>query len=179
LLLSSEEIIKWIYLANISFAQIGFAETVFRIDVLKRLGGFPEKFISGDTYIKKLIAVEEPVLLVPPGFVFWRITPGQASSKLPENYNGFRNNVLIDKEIISAILKKNYKLPFKTMEQNIQIRNMKLLVTHTLKRGKVRDFIYLCRELGFTFKDIKYLFKKGDYSYSSIVNKTYMIQVIS
>lgn len=175
LLLSSEEIIKWIYLANMSFAQIGFAETIFRVDVLKSLGGFSEKFISGDTYIKKLVAAEEPVLLVPPGFVFWRITPGQASSKLPANYNGYRNNVLIDREIILAILKKNYKLPFKTIEQNIQIRNMKLLVTHTLKKGKVRDFFDLYRELGFTFKDIKYLFRKGDYSYASIINKIYMI----
>jgi glycosyltransferase involved in cell wall biosynthesis len=169
LLLPSEEIIKWIYLANISFAQIGFAETVFRIDVLKNLGGFSEKFISGDTYIKKLIAVEEPVLLVPPGFVFWRITPGQASSKLPTNYNGYRNNVLIDRAIISTILKKNYKLPFKTIERNIQIRDTKLLITHTLKKGKVFDFFSLCQEFGFTFKDVKYLFKKGDYSYVSKV----------
>ncbi|RZK26382.1 MAG: glycosyltransferase family 2 protein, partial [Flavobacterium sp.] len=121
LLLNPQQSMSWFYLANIRIAEIGFAETIFNVEILKQLGGFSTSFISGDTHVKKLIALEANVLLVKPGFVFWRISSNQASSKLKLHYNGYRNNVLIDREIIKAINKKNLDIEIKVIQRNILI----------------------------------------------------------
>lgn len=159
------EIIKYIYLTKTFIAHIGFAETLFKRELLITLGGFSTKFISGDTHMKKLLALESPVLLVPKGFVYWRQTPGQASGRLSKNYNGYRNNVLIDKEILSLLKQRDYDLPISLIEENINIRNIKLLIKHTVVKGKFLDFFRLMHEFGFDSKNLRYVFKKGDYTF--------------
>ena len=172
LLLSPSEISKWIFLANIRIAHIGLAETLFKTALLKSVGGFSTKFVSGDTHMKKILAMEAPVLIVPAGFVYWRVSDGQASSKLSANYNGFRNNVAIDKDILARMKNKNLRVPVGQIEKNIKIRNIKLLLKHTLLKGKVLDCVRLYRELQFRLSDFRFLFMKGNYDYLDELEKT-------
>lgn len=163
--LSPEEITRWIYLANIWIAQLGLAETVFQTEALKKSGGFPTHLISGDTYTKKRIALEGNTLLVPMGFMYWRNSPGQASSKMLKSYNGFINNVQIERGILAILQQKNFKIPLEKVKQNIAVRDIKLLFKHTFLKGKFKDGITLFLKLGFQFRSLKYLFIKGDYQY--------------
>ena len=172
-LLYPEEITKWIYLANIRLANIGLAETLFKTELLKHLGGFSTKYISSDTHMKKLCALESPVLIVPPGMVYWRVSEGQASSRLKVNYNGFKNNVAIDQEVLPQLKKKTLDIPFFQVEKNIRIRNIKLLFKHTFLKGKIGDGIGLFKEFDFKIFDLLYLFKKGDYSYKKYLQESH------
>ena len=165
LYLKPEETISWIYLANIWIAFVGFADTLFKTRQLKLMGGFPTIYISGDTYIKKRIAIETPVLLVEPGMVYWRRSPAQASIKLSNNYNGFINNVMIDNEIIQELKSKNLNVKIVQIEENIRIRNIKLLLKHSFRKGRIFDGLRLFKKLKFSVADIKFLFKKGKYDY--------------
>lgn len=173
LLLQPEEIIKWLYLANIRIAHIGFAETIFKTSLLKLLGGFSTKFISGDSHMKKICALEAPVLIIPGGLIFWRITEGQASSRLLINYNGFRNNVAIDVDFLTRMKYKQLQIPLTMLERNIRIRNIKLLFKHTFIKGKIFDGIRLFNELHFEVKDLQLLLQKGDYSYYQQLKNKY------
>ncbi|CAN5385687.1 hypothetical protein BH11BAC3_BH11BAC3_19620 [soil metagenome] len=165
LLLMPEETVKWIFMANYLFAHIGFSETVFKREELLKLGGLPENFIGGDTFIKKAIALEVPVLLVPSGLIFWRISDGQASAKLKKDYQGFRQNVRIDKEMLKRMKEKKMPVPVDIIERNIAIRNIKLLFKHTFLKRRLADGISLFKELHFSLSDLKFLFVKGDYSF--------------
>ncbi len=175
IMLSPEQMIKWLYLANYPFGHFGFSETLFSVSLLKKMGGFPTHFIGGDTYIKKLVAVEQPVLMVPAGMMYWRMSPDQASSRLSRNYQGFRQNVNIEKEIIQRLDEKKLNVPIHTIRRNIAIRNVKLLFKHTFLKFKILDGIKLFRELGFKIADLRFLFVKGDYTYRKLVeNNTWM-----
>lgn len=165
-LLSSEEIIRWTYLANVNVAtNSGLAETVFEVETLKRIGGFPTEFVSGDIFTKKRIALEGNVLLIPMGLVYWRRTPGQASATLTKSFTGFINNVLIDRGIIDVIKNKVMTLDVERIETNIRIRDIKLLFSHTVLRLRFLNALRLFRKLDFRLSHLLCLFKKGDYSY--------------
>lgn len=163
--LKPAETIRWIYLANITMAQQGFGETVFRVETLRKIGGLPTHLISGDTLLKKKIAMEGDTILAPLGFMFWRRSPEQASAKLKREYNGFINNVLIDREVIALLEQKNIDVPVATIKENIDIRNIKLLFKHTFRKGKIMDGLKLFSSLQFKAASLKYLFRKGDYTY--------------
>jgi glycosyltransferase involved in cell wall biosynthesis len=165
-LLSPEEIIRWTYLANVNAAtNSGLAETVFEVGALKKIGGFPTRFVSGDIYTKKRIALEGDVLLIPMGLVYWRRTPGQASAQLAKSFTGFVNNVLIDRSIVPVLRQKSIDVNIAQIETNIRIRDIKLLFTHTVLRFRFLKAWQLFRKLDFRLSDLLCLFKKGDYSY--------------
>ena len=165
-LLKPPEAINWIYLANLHpIAQIGFSETIFKRESLLQIGGFATDYITGDTHIKKMLAINNSILLVPAGIIFWRVSSNQASGKLSLNYNGYRNNVKIDKEVIESLKKLHAQVDIKKIEKNIQVRNVKLWVKHTIRKRKFKDAYILFKEFHFRVSDLKYLFIKGDYKY--------------
>ena len=163
--LPPEEIVRWIYLANVWMAHLSLAETVFQTTALKKTGGFPTHLISGDTFAKKRIALEGNILLVPMGFMYWRNSPGQASSQMRKSYNGFINNVQIEQGILPILQNKGFNIPIEQVKKNIAIRDIKLLFKHTFLKGKFKDGIALFLKLGFKISNLKYLFIKGDYGY--------------
>ncbi|MEJ8842219.1 glycosyltransferase family A protein [Lacibacter sp. H375] len=168
-LLPRPEIINWTYLANVTPALNGLAETVFQTEALKKIGGFPSRFISGDVYAKKRIALEGDILLIPMGLVYWRKSATQASSKLRNSLAGFENNVLIDNAIIEMLKKKSTTVDIVQIEKNVRIRNIKLLVKHTILQFRIGSFFRLFRELEFQLVDLLYLFQQGDYSYKQTI----------
>jgi len=159
------EMTRWTYLANVTAAHLGLAETVFKTETLKQIGGFPTNFISGDTFTKKRISLEGDILLIPMGLVYWRRSSGQASASLQKSFTGFITNVLIDRAIISVLRQESIDLDIEQIETNIRIRDIKLLFTHTVLRFRFLKAWQLFRELDFKLSDLRCLFKKGDYSY--------------
>lgn len=170
-LLEPLETIKWIYAANIPISIIGFTETCFNTEALKKVGGFSEEFISGDTYIKKKLALHGSVLLVPLGFMYWRKSEGQATNRLKKGLTGYRENVRIDRAILSDPLFGQYVEEKKLFQYNCKVRDIKVLLYHTLSKGKLLLCWHIIKEFKFKFSDMNYLFKKADNSYRFEIKK--------
>lgn len=168
-LLQPVETMNWIYAANLPIAVMGFGETLFNVDVLLAAGGFSEAFISGDTYIKKRLALEGPVLLVPIGFMFWRRSAGQASNKLDRGLNGYMNNVLIDRNVLATDYFSHHPAELGIYKHNCLVRDIKILFRRTFLKGKLLLGFRTFRQLHFSLKHLSYLFKKADLSYHDVL----------
>lgn len=164
-LLPPAEILSLIYFSTVPVAHIGLAETLFKTEALRSIGGFPNDLVSGDTYVKKRLAVEGDILLVPMGFVYWRQTTGQASASLQKDHKGMINNIRIDRKIIAEIRKKKIPVDVEQMEANTRIRDIKIYFKNILLKGKLGVAYKLFRNPGFAITDLAYLFKKGRYGY--------------
>ncbi|MEP6951264.1 MAG: glycosyltransferase family 2 protein [Ginsengibacter sp.] len=164
-----EQVIKLIYLTRLPlFSVIGFAETVFNTKLLKLIGGFHASHLIGDIYVKRKLALASNVVMIPEGLSYWRRSENQASSRAHKNYRVFIDMHNINMEIL---LDKNLPLSEEIREiaqVNVKISEVKRLVENTLLKGRIRDFFMLCKRLGFSIADLKYLFKKGNYSYKPI-----------
>lgn len=163
-----EQVIQLIYLTRLPFfSVIGFAETFFKTDLLKTVG-FTKKYLVGDTYIKRKLALTSTTLMIPEGFSYWRQSENQASQKINENYRSFIDMHFINDEILNdADLPLTKELKEVALE-NTKISEVKLLIKNTLLSGKPKDFFYLYKKLNFSIYDFKYLFKKGRYNYMPV-----------
>ena len=160
-LLNPKEAYQWIYSFNIPIAFVGFAETLFKTEFIKKIGGFPEGLECGDTYIKKLIPAYGPILIVEAGLQYWRISTNQASAKLGNNLTGYQNNVRIDRMILSnpEVIPNLPNLDL--CKRNTMVRNIKLLFRHTFLKFKFIEGLNLFKKLEFKISDLQYLFKKA------------------
>lgn len=166
-LFQPQEITKLNFLSNYHITIVGFTDSVFRINELKKIGGLPTKYIQGDTFTKRRFACEFPVLLIPVGRAFWRQTPTQASNLVRKNYRNFIETFEIDKEILEAPYFPLDSVDKDTAILNFKIRSIKLLVKNTILKFKITHFFLLMSTLKLPYRHLKYLFKKGDYSYKA------------
>ena len=161
LLISETEAYKWIYSFYIPIAFVGFAETLFETETLKRCGGFPENLVCGDTYIKKLMPAYGPILIITDSLQNWRTSENQASSSLNKDLIGYQNNVIIDKTILAnAKVKRCLDNP-EVYNHNIKVRDTKLFFRHTILKWKLGLGFKLFKKLQFKLSDFKYLFTKA------------------
>ena len=167
------EVMQFIYFSSLPFSIMGLAETVFNTKLLQDIGGFSTKYIIGDTYIKRKLALTSNVLLIPEGLSFWRRSENQASRRAGKNYLSFIDMHFINKEILD-----DPKLPFNTIQRNSAIKNIKiseikLLIKNTILKGNFRAFFILYKKLNFQLIDFKYLLKKGTYGYKPIEDSSH------
>lgn len=125
--LSTLQVLEKIYGENQPIHCLGLGDTLFSTDYLKKIGGFTNIYISGDTFTKKELSLLGEILLIDFEFMKWRIHEFQASNKLSENNLGYLENISIDQKILSLtnsiLLNKNqYDLYLK----NINSRDIKL-----------------------------------------------------
>ena len=160
-LLMPEEAYRWIYSFLIPIVYVGFAETLFKTSVLKQVGGFPEIYDCGDTFIKKLLPAYGPVLIIGDNLQYWRTSDNQASARLTKNLLGYQNDVKIDKAILSAPPVISVSKDIKIYQENMMVRNMKLLFSHTVLKLKFLRGFQLFKKLDFKIWDLKYLFRKA------------------
>jgi len=165
-LVQPAETMKLIYTTPIPISTVGFGEMLFKTDLLRSSGGMSEQFNIGDTYIKKKLALSNPVLFVSIGFMFWRQSPQQASKKLANSLFTFFERIAIDVAILN-----NPFFPLKGKDKEVVVRNVristvKLFFSSTLLKGKVIDFFKFRKKIGLHWKDLLLLFKKGDYFYN-------------
>lgn len=153
------EMTQLLFFTNYPISIIGFTETLFKVSMLKELGGLPEQYRSGDTYIKRKLASTYPVLLTSLGYSFWRQSEGQASKKLTLQYTNLKEAYSQNKEII---LSSQFPLSSdrETLLLNNRISFVKLLFINTVLKGKVIDFFSQLRSVGFSWRTIFLLTRK-------------------
>lgn len=148
---------------------IGFTETLFSVKALHKAGGFSNKFAIGDIYIRKKLALTCKVLFVPLGFGYWRSTPGQASSKLGENFRSTIEGMEIDLLILKDI---NNPLP-NAIKSKLEGFLKSTFIRRTIKTilFKVQPikFLQILNQLGFSYNDYILMFKRF-VPFDSIVN---------
>jgi glycosyltransferase involved in cell wall biosynthesis len=79
----------------------GFADTLIKVPILKAIGGLPTNYISGDTFVKRKIAMYYNILLISNGVSWWRMPEGQASSKVRGTLLGILESLKISIEFLS------------------------------------------------------------------------------
>lgn len=79
--INSYQFLKAEYFQN-SFLGTSLAKIVFRTEALRKVGGFPLKYITSDDLLRLNIATEYPILITYQDPCWWRETPGQESGKI-------------------------------------------------------------------------------------------------
>lgn len=157
-----EVTMRLLYETTIPLAVIGFTETVFSTEALKRVGGLPTTYSIGDTYIKKRMALECSVLLVPMGFMFWRRTDNQASSQVNRSDKNFLEAWLIDRQIMAQYVSPRKDAILRQLKGSF----LRRLLINTLLKGKPGRFVELWSGAGLKLSDAALLFVRYDASYS-------------
>ena len=155
------------YLSTYPVTVVGFAESFFSVEALLQMGGFDERFVIGDTYIKRKFCCHFPVLLVTAGFSFWRQYPEQASNRVRSFYKQLTETYQIDKEILWSNGIPLMEEDLQKARINFQIRTIKLLALNTIRNGKIFDFFKLMNQLHLPYSDLLYLMNKGHYFYKA------------
>lgn len=164
-LVKPETLFLYEYFSLNKWSIIGFAETFFLVEQLKNIGGFSNRFVIGDVYVKRKLAMYGNTLLIGSGVCFWRTSLNQASQRARVNYSILRNTVAIDNAIFAD---PNFPLSDsqkKQAQQNLKITMVKLTIRNTLLKGRVRDFLTLFKEFEMSIVDFRLLFYKGKYDY--------------
>ncbi len=146
---------------------VGFSDSVFNVNDLKKIGGFDERFAVGDTFIKRKFACFYDVVLIPAGRAFWRQYPSQASNKVRSYYKNLMETYTIDKEILDSTYHPFSSDELGVAKANLRIRTIKLIFKNTIQKAKFFDFFILMRKLSISFLDMRLLFKKGNYAYKA------------
>ena len=158
--------LKLLYSDLYHLGVIGFAETVFQVDALKKMGdNFPLNYSTGDIYIRKKLALTESVLFIPLGISFWRISPSQASSKLSLGFKGLLEGYNIDMQILNDDENPlTYKERIKAIK-NLKISVVKRLIRFTILSLNFVQFFKIYKHLKLSFTDLLLLFQKIDNRY--------------
>lgn len=165
--LSPLQLTRFNFLSMIPVAIVGLTESVFRTSALKEIGGFDPSYATADTHAKKRFSCKYPVVLIPAGKAFWRHSPNQASQQVRKKMRNLVESFTMDQEILESAY---FPLQGKEREQanfNFRNRRIKLVVSMTLMKGDIYNFIRLMRILKIPVFDLLQLLKNGDYSYRS------------
>lgn len=169
-LFSPKELTCLNFLSTYPISLVGFTESLIKTDILKKTGGFNESYMIGDTYIKRRLACEYPILLYPAGKAFWRTSKNQASQKVRNNYRNLIEAFQIDEEIITS---SYFPLKGDLFEKTLMYfknRRIKVLVNNTLLKFRIFSFIRIMKTLKIPYSDLRLLLQKVSYDYK--VNAT-------
>jgi glycosyltransferase involved in cell wall biosynthesis len=133
-----------------SLLDIAFTNTLFKTAVLQSVGGLSSAYISGDTYIRLKIAQAHKCLLISDSLTWWRMTPGQATSKAIGSIQGMIQHY----EYRAGMLDANAPL---TAEERLRaLKNMQYKVVRVacrmILKGRFRKGFQLLKATGLLFK---------------------------
>jgi glycosyltransferase involved in cell wall biosynthesis len=149
----------------------GFPDTLFKTEIIKKLGGLPIEYISGDTVIKKRIATFYKILLVSNGISWWRMPIGQASSRLRGTIQGTIENINIGLMFLQV-----NECPLIQNEKDRAISNLlgnfyRQIIRNYFLHGKIRSFLKYWNYLDIGFiKKISYVFTRINLPYKGNAN---------
>ncbi len=134
------------------FFQNGFLDTgplgvIIRTDAFHESGGFSGINMTGDTECWMKMALRYPLLILPPGLIYWRQHDGQQFNE------GIRNDIYLKQgfSLINQIVKESGGLL--TVDEKSQIlknnrqNTLKLLLKKMIKTGKLKHYWNLYKEL--------------------------------
>lgn len=164
-LFSPGELAGLVYLGDVPVAEVGFTESVFEVDAIRKLGGFSERFVVGDRYFKRKFLCHHSVVLVPPGRSFWRQHPRQASRRAKSDHNDLVEFRQIDDEILNDPAFPLTGAELLAAKRKNRILWVKKLARHTLRFGNLLGFLKLRRRLRIPFSDLPLYFEKTQFDY--------------
>ena len=168
-LFKPETTLKLLYSDLYHLGVIGFTETVFNVEALKKMDNdFPLDLSTGDPYIRKKLALTENVLFIPLGISFWRSSSTQASSRLSQGFKGMLEGYKIDMKILNDNANPLSVQDRMKALQNIKISVVKRLIRYTLLKLNFVQFFKIYKCLKLSFKDLLLLFKRIDNRYLPI-----------
>jgi glycosyltransferase involved in cell wall biosynthesis len=163
--LTPEETYKFDYLGS-PVTINGFPDTLFKTDILKRVGGLPTNYISGDTFVKKKIAMYHNILLISNGVSWWRMPEEQASSKIRGTILGAKESYAINHYFLYHKDVPLHQIYLETAKENINSGFLRYIFRTYLLRGKVFAFLSNWSYVSLPFfKKIKSLFTPVDVTY--------------
>jgi glycosyltransferase involved in cell wall biosynthesis len=125
---------------NYGFNDIAFANTFFRAQVLKEVGGIPVKYRAGDNFIRLLIGKHKPTLLINDGLTWWRETPNQASAR-----HMFDITRLFEEVEMELSMLNEKDCPLKERDRTLAKKNIDTRILRTLmqflKRGLIKEVL--------------------------------------
>lgn len=152
------QIFRYDYLGR-GITTDGLTATMFRIDVLRKVGGFSSEYIAGDTFIKKKISLEHNSVLISNGLSWWRRTPGQASEKLLKGNLG-----LVESYNYNTFFLADPKCPLTVAEKEITIKFLKSRFARTMVKSIVKLDLKtswnMFKSSKFKLRDMMYVFCK-------------------
>lgn len=115
--------------------NMALVRTMFSVEKLRSVGGFSENFKSGDDYIRTLMAMNFPLVLLEDGLVWWRKSQGSASERLFTSYEG-----ILEPTQIKMLFLNNEKNPLSVADEQQALEKIKTTVKQKklslIKRGK-------------------------------------------
>jgi glycosyltransferase involved in cell wall biosynthesis len=131
--ITSEQFLKAVFF-NYGLDDVSFANTIFRVAALKKIGSLPKDFVFGDSYARLKIGSTNKVLLISDGLTWWRETIGQASSVHSRN---IKSIISLYNFKISILRSSN--LPFEEFEKKSAMINLKKEISRHIMR-LVKEF---------------------------------------
>jgi glycosyltransferase involved in cell wall biosynthesis len=177
--LTPEETFKFDYLGS-PVTINGFPDTLIKTEILKRHGGLPEDYISGDTFIKKKIAMYHKILLISNGVSWWRMPEGQASSKIRGTIIGAKESYRINHYFLNHKDVPLHQNNLKTAKANINSGFLRYILRTFLLRGKFVAFVRNWSSVSLPiFKKINYLMTplKVTYKGGATASKPLMLEI--
>jgi glycosyltransferase involved in cell wall biosynthesis len=83
------------------FIPTSLNKALFSTEMLRKVGGFPTRFISNDVIVRYYVALVKPSLIISDNLTWWRETPGQQSSQLLTTTRGTIEIFLQKREILA------------------------------------------------------------------------------
>ncbi|HRO41227.1 MAG TPA: glycosyltransferase family 2 protein [Flavipsychrobacter sp.] len=140
--------------------SIAFANTFFRTSVLKEEGKFRKGTTTGDACLRMKIGRKYPLLLISDQLTFWRETPGQASSRLQNNFQAITEH--FDRQFEQLLLS-----PLSDQEKVLARRNLRIQVIYAvvglIKKLRVREAHKLLRHYHLSPAAFRYYLQKPTY----------------
>ncbi|MBC5773493.1 glycosyltransferase [Pontibacter sp. KCTC 32443] len=154
----------------------GFPYTLFKTSILREVG-ITDKYIAGDTFIKKSIAMLHDVLLIPEGSAWWRVSPGQASSRLKLNLAGH-----IEALEYNSIILFNDTCPLTKTEKEKAYRDIKrnflvAFVKEYVIKFKIKKAFQIFRKSRLKLSDLLYLFYKKSPHFERSLKGNYITNI--
>ncbi|WP_075602794.1 glycosyltransferase family 2 protein [Saccharicrinis aurantiacus] len=141
---SSQEAYQRHFLSDNSFLNLALVRVLFNKTLFLALGGFSEKYKSGDDYARLLMAAHHPTLIIPEGLVWWRKSPNSASNRLFNSYSGVQEPFSIKYTFLNStnLLSKE---EYKQARRNLDYKLLNVIKS-LIKKGKLLWLIRLMSE---------------------------------
>jgi glycosyltransferase involved in cell wall biosynthesis len=134
---------------NKSLLDSAFTNTLFKTSALRDAGGLSSAYISGDTYVRLKIAKVHRCLLISDSLTWWRMTPGQATSKLT-GIQGMVQHYTYRSEMLDS------DAPLTSDERALALQNMQYKIIRValsmMLKARFKKSLLLLRATGLLFK---------------------------
>jgi glycosyltransferase involved in cell wall biosynthesis len=162
------QIYRLYYYRNL-LLTVGPTATILKRDVFEQFGGFSKEQFIGDTEFWLRISQRYPLVLVPPGQIYWREHGGQ---QIMEE----RKNLAIEgkRSQINESLLNNNACPLAITEAATILRNLKNIkcryIIQNCIQGRISYALERKRHLGLSWRDFLFALKRNKVPDTSLID---------